>query len=270
MTMPCSWSSSGARNLYPHCVGPFAFIRVKAFSGITETCSQHVQEAGALSRNNPSNISQRRFHPVGQGGLFNMSPSLHSHSVNDKEQHQIKWPLFYEKLRACLQTALYNTGPPAETPPHSTHEPTALLLILAAKPLGDTATTSARALPAPHQAQAAQRRQPGSPSFHQPTFTFICFTCACSWAHQPCAVLLRSWLSPAEQCGSPLPAPAQLGLKALREAKDEGEASASAGVHGKMVLHQSETERWGWQHCLAVPQPQQGQVRAQLRLFVSC
>lgn len=74
-----------------------------------------------------------------------MSLSLHLFSVNDKEQHEIKWPLFDEMLRACLQTASHNMGPSAETPPHSTHAPTALPLTLAAKSLGDVATTSARA-----------------------------------------------------------------------------------------------------------------------------
>lgn len=70
-TLPRPCSSSGAGGLYPRYDLPFGFSRVKAFSGIIETCSQHVREAGAPSRNKPRNIGQRRFYPVGPGGLFN-------------------------------------------------------------------------------------------------------------------------------------------------------------------------------------------------------
>ena len=108
--------------MYPHYELPFPFTRVKAFSGIIETCSQHMQEAGALSRNKPSNISQRRFYPVGPGGLFNTSLSLHLYSINVTEQHEIKWPLccFTKGLEHIYKQLCVTQGHQQRphTPPH--------------------------------------------------------------------------------------------------------------------------------------------------------
>lgn len=154
---------------------PFAFTRVKPFSGINETCSQHLQETGALSGNKPSKTSQRRLYPLGLRGLFGTSLSLQLYSINIKEQHGIKWPLccFMKGLQHVYKQLRTTQDPP--TPPHRRWLPCPLLWLqnhlgMWQPPLpaqqGPACTPQGSGSTARHREQASPPLQRPQPNLH--------------------------------------------------------------------------------------------------------
>lgn len=233
--LPCPWSSSGVGDLCPRYDLPFAFTRVKAFSGVPQPCSQPLQEAGALSGNRPSNISQR-FYAVGPGGLFRASPGLHLYSINVEAQHGIKCPLccFMKGLEHVYKQLCITPVHQAETPRVPAHAPAALPL---AKPLGAVAATSAGTAGRCPPGTLQGARQPSPPEASaQPSSSATSFAPAagpvCHFAQFMAFSGRAARTSPLSQrrqrCGNA--APSSPTAFCPREAEPKEETPASAGA----------------------------------------